>query len=230
MRLFGEFAVFVSDTEVVIPAGKAAALLKMLSLQETALPIDRVIDWLWPEVEPELGRQRLKNVVSRLRSTAGEHVVVRSGDTISIGSGVRSDLHLFRQAARRAAQMIRTEPALAIANAIDALSVYVGDVLPSDAYAEWAWEERDVIRAQATSLFELVLDHTGDHLAPPVWLLDTAVRLGITSDLTYLRIAQTSRASGSTETARAAIARARSIAAGLGVPLDQSIELDDLLP
>ncbi|MGF1597261.1 MAG: hypothetical protein ACFCVK_10075 [Acidimicrobiales bacterium] len=220
LRLFGELRLSSGDGELATPPGQAGTLLKILALHGVELPIDRIVDWLWPDADLVVGRRRLKNIVRRLRASLVDDVVIRRSETVALGSNVRTDLDRFRVAARRATETSGSEPALAVASAIEALTLYTAEVLAADAYAEWAADERNSIRARARSLLDIVLESPAGPRIGPSWLLETAIRLEVSSDITFLRIAGVARGAGSEETARAATEWAEAIASGLGLISD----------
>ena len=62
---------------------------------------DEAIEALWPEVEEESGRKRLRNVLNRLRDGAGE-LVVRDGESLTFANEDELDAERFEAEARRA--------------------------------------------------------------------------------------------------------------------------------
>jgi hypothetical protein len=55
---------------------KPAQLLILLPIVRLPLPIDVVIEDLWPEVPRDVGRRRIRNVLTRVRVTCGDLVAI----------------------------------------------------------------------------------------------------------------------------------------------------------
>jgi DNA-binding SARP family transcriptional activator len=93
------FAVFRGDIAVPLPPGQPQRLVKFLAVEEGAR-IEEAVEALWPNVSPDSGRKRLRNVLNRLREKSGD-LVVRQGETLSFAEPVEVDAQLFERDARR---------------------------------------------------------------------------------------------------------------------------------
>ena len=125
VRLLGRLAVVVGDREVALPAGGAWVLLKHVALRGR-LSSDEAIDVLWPAADEATGRQRLRNLLNRLKVAAGP-VVVRMGPLLTLGDDVVVDVDRFEASAERALRSADDRAALDLA-----LSRYGGELLPGD--------------------------------------------------------------------------------------------------
>lgn len=155
LRCLGPFEVL--QRGVPVPAesftrSKALVLLKLLAVRMGA-PVHRevLIEQLWPEVEPQLGANRLHGVVHDLRAViepnrAGREwrYIRNRGDFyyLDVNAPVKLDLARFR---RLVAEGLRAGPKQegdAIAGLEAALGLYRGELLEDDPLAEWCEAER----------------------------------------------------------------------------------------
>lgn len=187
ITVLGRFEVRRSGALLSIPPGRPEALVKLLSVNGGRLPVDAVIEALWPGVEESSGRKRLRNVLNRLRDAAGD-LVVREGDLLAFDSGTDVDVVLFEQAARAAF----AEPDAGLSQARAALSLYAGEVLPDDRYQDWATEPRERVRARALGLLDLLASHAerdGD-LDEALRLLERGIEVDRLDESRYVRSAR----------------------------------------
>jgi DNA-binding SARP family transcriptional activator len=110
-----------------------------------------VLEVFFPDAPPSAGRQRLRQVLTRLRAGAGE-LVIRDGDTLRLIDAwvdVREFIAISNQArgtrGSRAAQL-----------AYAALALRSGPLLPTDPYAPWAETTRDQVEHRYLELLDLV--------------------------------------------------------------------------
>ncbi len=100
VHVFGGFAVSHGGRQVDVPGGKPQQLVKVLAVAGRPVPVDEMADLLWPDVDPEVGRRRLRNVVARVRA-AGD-LLERNDDLLALGTAVAVDLLDFESAAQGA--------------------------------------------------------------------------------------------------------------------------------
>jgi DNA-binding SARP family transcriptional activator len=152
VRLFGTPRVTRSDGSIIeLPAGKPGELVRMLALHSRGLPVEVVLERFFPEAPPTASRQRLRQVLTRLRATAGE-IVLRSGDTLSLVPAW-VDVREFHAAADRVRP---ARGSSSVQYAYAALALHSGPLLPADPYAGWAQEARDQIEYRHLALLDLV--------------------------------------------------------------------------
>jgi DNA-binding SARP family transcriptional activator len=152
VRLFGTPTVRRPDgTTIALPPGKPAELVRMLALDEIGLPVEVVLHQFFPDVPVNSGRARLRQILNRLRTAAGE-IVVRDGDHLRlVPSWV--DVREYISATDR----IRSSSgSLAVQRAYAALALRSGPLLPTDRYAAWADEARSRIDYRHLELLDLV--------------------------------------------------------------------------
>jgi DNA-binding SARP family transcriptional activator len=154
VRLVGPLRVYVDGRRVADPpAGRAASLLAMLAVDAGHLvPIDRIIDDLWPDGPPAKAKENVASLVSRLRRIVGRDRIEgsRSGYRLVLADDVRIDLLDAEAGVAGAESHLRSGAlAAACASARDALAILdAGELLEDDPYAEWA----DGPRRRAESL------------------------------------------------------------------------------
>ena len=152
VRLFGSPRFERADgKEINLPRGKPGELVRLLALHEHGLPVEVVLEEFFPEVSPSVARARLRQVLTRLRSAAGD-VIVRDGETLRL-LPAWVDVREFLTASRRV-RGARTPRAVQLA--YSALALHEGALLPSDPYASWTEETREEVRHRYVELLDLV--------------------------------------------------------------------------
>lgn len=203
---------------VALTAGQGLQLLKLVAVSGGRVPAERAIEALWPDVDLDAGRNRLRTVLSRLRGEAGD-VLTREGETLVLSPDITVDVDQFDAEARRALALGRAEPALAVSVARAAISRYRGELLPDDAYEEWAEPPRRHARRTVLELLELCCDvatQSGD-LDETRWAVERAIDLAPDDDRWYLTAARTLVAQGRRGAALAVLRRARTDLAAQGL-------------
>ena len=225
--VLGRCALTRGGRTVALSAGQGFQLLKFVAVNGGRIPAERAIEALWPDVDLDAGRNRLRTVLNRLRNEGGE-VLRREAETLVLAPSITVDLDRFQEEARRAIALGRTEPALAVAVARAAISRYRGELLPDDAYEEWAEPARRHARRTVLELLQLCCDvatASGD-LDETRWAVERAIDLAPDDDRWYLTAARTLVAQGRRGAALAVLRRARSDLSAMG--LDQPGALEDL--
>jgi tetratricopeptide (TPR) repeat protein len=152
VQLHGGLEVRVDGQSVPLPAGAASVLVAALGVRRSA-HLEEVADLLWPDVTPDVGRRRMRNVLSRLRSVA-EDLVIRHGDRLELGRGVVVDEDVLEARAREVLAMppgaARAEAARVLLADAEALPF-----LPEARYEDWADGARFRVDARRARLAEL---------------------------------------------------------------------------
>lgn len=216
--LMGEFKVRIEDQILDLAPGHVTTLLKLLAVRGEPMAVESVVTILWPDADLSLGKRRLKNVVSRLRSAVDNPIIVRLGERIALAENVATDLGAFREVANAA---VRPNDGRGLGACIEALNLYTGHLLPTDLYDDEITRERDALRAVALSVLEITLDHASDGNVSPAWLLQTTMRLEPDSEAPFIKIEELANSVGATECAAAAHSQAQALAESLGVSLIQ---------
>jgi DNA-binding SARP family transcriptional activator len=229
--VLGRFSLTRGGGPVTMTPGKGTQLLKMVAVSGGRVPADVAIEALWPDTDPEVGRNRLRTVLNRQRAEAGE-VIVRDGDSLRLAPEVRVDLELFKDEAGRALAFGLAEPALAVAVARGAIARYRGDVLPDDPYEDWAETPRDQARRIMLELLDLCADAAaarGD-LDETRRVIELTIDLAPYDDARYLRAATALLEQGRRGAALTVVRRARAALAELGLkPPPNLISLEETI-
>ena len=168
VEVLSAFAARDGDLEVPVPSGKPTQLLKVLAVMGRPVPVEEMAELLWPDVEPDVGRRRLRNVVARVRAAGA--FLDRADDLLVLSAAVAVDVAEFdalAQSALRARGDDRATKAMA------ALAAYRGELLPADRFEEWTVLPRERLRTTAVRLAEAVLAEAADRGDP-----DLAVTVG----------------------------------------------------
>jgi DNA-binding SARP family transcriptional activator len=224
VSVLGDFSLTSGGRAVAVTPGQGTKLLKLLAVSQGRLPTEQLIDSLWPDADREAGRNRLRTVLTRLRSEIGD-VVVREGETILLTPNTRVDLMEFEKEARRALALGSGEPTLAVAWARAAIARYRGEVLADEAYEDWAVRPREWARRTMLQLLDLCADVArvrGD-LDEMRRVLETTIDLAPYEDDRYLRAASLLIDQGQRAAALTVLRRARSALAELGLDAPASL-------
>ena len=218
--MLGSFGI-VQGVELVTPApGNPATLVKLLALRGT-LTSEQVIDALWPDADIGTGRARLRNLLNRVRSQSGD-VVARAGEALQLSPGVTTDIDQFEAAVTAAFEAPQRERA---GMARLALGAYTGDLLPGDAYEDWAAAPRERLRRRYLSLVDIVADDSfrrGD-IDEGMRLLDLAIEREPLEERRYVVAAQALLAGGRRSAAKELVQRAAAALDELGLPLSDEL-------
>jgi tetratricopeptide (TPR) repeat protein len=154
VRLFGEPSVTTADgSRIELPAGMPGELVRMLALHPLGLPIDVVLEQFFPEAPADAARQRLRQVLTRLRSSTGEELVLRAGEQLLLAPAW-VDVREFLAAADR---VRATSGSRAVQRAYGALALWREPLLPVDPYAAWAENVRSEVEYRHLALLDLVV-------------------------------------------------------------------------
>jgi DNA-binding SARP family transcriptional activator len=210
----GGFGV-VRGAEIMTPApGHPATLVKLLALRG-AMTSEQVIDQLWPDTDVTTGRARLRNLLNRVRGQSGD-LVGRSGEVLELLPEVTVDIGRFEQLVEAAlAGGEHERPGLARV----AMAAYGGELLPGDAYEDWAAGPRERLRRRYLSLVDIVAADAlgrGD-LDEAMRLLDMAIEHEPLEESRYARAAAALLAGGRRAAAREMLDRATGALDEIGV-------------
>jgi len=169
LHLLGRFELRSGETVLIDRAwkrSKGKTLIKLLALQPgRALHRERVIEMLWPEMDPDAAANNLFKNLHYVRTAADDpalqSLIVHEDNVLSLSQGVWLDVDAFRVVARRATGS--RDPA----DYANALALWAGDLLPEDQYEPWAQAPREEVqeihRTLLLDLAQILLD-SGDAL------------------------------------------------------------------
>jgi YVTN family beta-propeller protein len=151
-RILGPLEVVRDGRAIELGGGRQRALLALLLLRANeVVAADRLIDELWGERPTPTAPKALQNLVSQLRKSLGDGVVV----TRTPGYALRArpeevDARRFERLAEQGRRRLESEPARAAEQLREALELWRGDPLADFAYESFA-------QAEAARLQELRL-------------------------------------------------------------------------
>ncbi len=159
LRLAGTFKVVRDGAELPdgqIGSRKSRTLLKLLAVGRPGLvPVDRIVDVLWPDERPAAPEQNVATLVSRLRATLGADLIQggRAGYRLAVGPGLVVDLDAAARFCEQAEGKLGSAAAVALAAAERAHELLAaGTAIDDEPYADWA----DPARAQVRELLRRV--------------------------------------------------------------------------
>jgi DNA-binding SARP family transcriptional activator len=226
LALLGRFELTRGGRPVALGPGQAAQLVKMVAVGGGRVQAEQAIEALWPEVEPSVGRNRLRTVLARLKEIAPE-AMRRDGDLLTLGEDVRVDLVAFYEDARQALALRHGDATAALSVARSAISRYRGDVLSEDPYEHWAEEPRTNARRTLLDLLDLcarAAANRGD-LDEARHMVERALAIAPFDDDRYLEVARIFLVQGRTGAALSVLRRARDVLAPLGIDVPLELPL-----
>ena len=231
IRLLGGFEVWRGGVRVELPVGQPALAVRVTAAVGGRVPAEELIEVLWPGTEPEAGRNRLRNLLSRLR-VAGE-ILTRQGSLIAIRPGCQVDAADFAAQAEqvlsvRLAQFGHREADLARL----ALGRYRGDFLPDDQYESWAIGPRERLRVLRLHLLDLVAAdaEANGEIDEAVRRTQEAIDAEPGDEFRYVRLVRLLAGSGRIGSARGVFRQARSMLRELDIePSPELVDAERLL-
>ena len=161
IQTFGQFNIW-RDGKLIDPWERVQAqtvvklLLNRRAAGGRAVAPDEMIEWLWPESDPESGRKRMLPLLSNVRRTLepdieprDSHFIVRSsaGYYFDLTGDVSWDVRDFRRLVNEANERQRAgEWEIAIAAYEEARGLYVGDFMAEDRYVAWVVPQRQALQ------------------------------------------------------------------------------------
>ncbi|MDQ1364252.1 MAG: hypothetical protein QOE57_294 [Acidimicrobiaceae bacterium] len=219
IALLGRFEVTRGGRVVAIPAGQVRQLVKFVAVSGGRVQTDEAIEALWPEVDPEVGRNRLRTILGRLRDAGGD-LVAREEESLILGKLVDSDMARFETEGRHALAIGATESRAGVALARAAIVRYRGDLLPDDPYEPWAAGPRERLRRRALALLDLCAGDAAAHhdLDGACRFLERAIELAPYEEDRHLRMVEHLLSQGRRGSARRMLERARAALDEMGLP------------
>src|SRR5215210_2668817 len=152
VRVLGTLRARRTDGTMVPPrdwrTGQTADLLRLLALHvDEPVPVDVLLEALWPTVDEKRGRASLRSAASRIRTALGEGCVVRRlGGLVLTNAWV--DAHAFTALAREARRHgVTGSLAQAVTTTREAESLYLDEFRAHHDGADWALAERATLSA-----------------------------------------------------------------------------------
>lgn len=219
IRLLGGFAITDGDERVELHDGITAQAVKAVALV-AKIPAEELIELLWPETDPDLGRTRLRSLLARLRRTC-RPVLTRQGAWITLSEDVVVDVDDFERHAGKTLAALSAGDDRAPESAREALELYGGELLPTDRHLDFTVGPRERLRRRYLALTEVVIEgHRGaGRLEEAVRLIEDAIATDPYDGQLYVRAASMLAAAGRSSEAASVIKRAEMALREIGLPL-----------
>ena len=218
VRMLGGFEIHHPGREADLPDGITARAVKAVVLARK-IPVETLIEELWPDAEPGLGRTRLRSLMARLRRGCPP-VIARQGPAMVVAEGVVVDVEEFEQLAHRVQLAAAAGEPDVGALAEQAIALYRGDLLPTDLYLDFTVAPRERLKRRYLAVLDVAIDH-----ACAQGSVESAVRhieSGLTAEpydeAMYLRAAQILAGAGRRSEALTFLRRAEHALRELGLP------------
>lgn len=163
VRVLGDVAVETESGARPVPGDKPRHLVTLVALAGRPMSADEVADRLWPGLDLEVARRRLRNVISRVRAVGP--VIEREADRLRLAAGVVVDADRFATTAERVLARNEPEPASRqVTEARAALTLWTGPLgVPPDAGGlELAAARLDRLRAGLLDRIVVASVRSGD--------------------------------------------------------------------
>ena len=221
--LLGRLTVAVDGRTSRLPQGAVSTAVAMLSLRRSVVA-DELIELLWPEADPAVGRDRLRNLLARIRRTVARDLLVRRGNEIALADSVVVDVDAFTTAATTALRESPDVPGNS-ERCRAAVELYGGELLPTDRYTDWAAAPRERLSGMLLDLLDRLADTAcaaGENEAAVHWL-EQAIAADPYDEDRYVRAAELLAGAGRRGRALAMLGRAEAAATSLGVPVGDGV-------
>lgn len=222
IRLLGEFEIDVTGVDDPRPTGTVGLAVKIVALSGR-MPTDELICELWPEADPDAGRNRLRTLLSRLRQRCGP-ILTRTGDRIGLAPGIETDAQLFEAAALAALTARAADDHRCGQMARDALELYRGELLAGDREVARAVGLRERLRRRHLEVLYLAAQDSAarGNVDEAVGLLEDAIVANRHDEGPYVRAASVLREAGRTAEALSVLRRAKAALNEIGLSLSPS--------
>lgn len=222
IEVLGAFAIRRRGTLIQMPHSLATQALMILSLRRR-IPVEELVEILWPDAEPGVGLRRLRNVLWRIRVACGD-LLHRDGNFIRLADDVIVDEEVFRQAAATALKRTMA-PAEAADLARTALQLYHGEVLPGERYADWATGRREAAARLHIQVLEFLLADAmrNERVSEALEILEQLIECDPYEEQHHLQLAEIYARNGSRARALRVIERAARVLEELEIPPSESL-------
>jgi len=221
--LLGSVSVRRNGAPVPLPYSLASQALMIVALRRR-VPIEELVELLWPDAEPGLGMRRLRNVLWRIRTACGD-LVTRDGALIRLDDAAVVDVDEFRRLAHRALTS-ETPASQASEAARAALGIYQGELLAAERYADWAAGPRESLSRLHIQLLELLLTEAvgADHVQDAFGFVDRLIECDPYNEQHHLVLAELYAKTGNRQRALKVLEQAEAVLDELDLPPSDALK------
>jgi ATP/maltotriose-dependent transcriptional regulator MalT/DNA-binding SARP family transcriptional activator len=228
IRLLGGFEISRAGRRVELPAGRPGKAVRAVAVAGGRIHAEELIELLWPQTDLLTGRNRLRNLLSRVR-VADDDLLEREGEMVTLAPGFEIDAQLFDAQAHAALSTASAgNETRAVVLARSALERYRGDLLPDDRYEPWAAAPRERLRLRYLELLDLLAADAERRaeVDEAARLIRRALDAEPYDEQRYVQLARLLASQGRAGSALAVLRQARAALDELG--LDASTGLEEL--
>lgn len=198
---------------VEVPAGNPRRLIGIIVGSGGTATLDQVNEAIWPDDEPGVSRNRLRNVLMRVRQAVGD-IVVRTSAGFRLSAHVDCDLLEFEALTRDAAAAARMDPELAGRLAEQAIALVGAVPFQEFEYEEWAVAIRQRVERRLIDALDLRSIQAEDDGNLPLAqsYAERALHYDRYDDSRYVRVAELMVLQGRNAAARAMLEAATTAA------------------
>lgn len=218
VRMLGGFEIHHLGEEADLPDGITARAVKAVVLARK-IPVEVLIEELWPDTEPGLGRTRLRSLMARLRRGCPP-VIARQGPAMVVAEGVAVDVEEFEELAHRVQLAAAAGEPDVGALAEQAIGLYRGDLLPTDLYLDFTVAPRERLKRRYLAVLDVAIDHAcaQGSVEAAVRHIESGLVAEPYDEAMYLRAAQILAGAGRRSEALTFLRRAEHALRELGLP------------
>lgn len=219
VQVLGAFSVQAEGVPLAV-SGRAAQVVALVAACGGQVAADTLVEALWPEVDPDIGHNRLRTVLARVPHQP-RRLLVRRGDSISLAPDTEIDASVFEAACTRALAGRARGEASWTRDALEALGAYRGHLLADGPAEGWAFATGEHLRRRYLLLLDALAAEaaSGGDRTGALDLLERAIQADPGDESRYLAAAELLAAQDRRGAALGMLAQARQVLADLGLPL-----------
>lgn len=149
LRLLGDTVLVVAGEAYRLGDDLADRTVCIVALARGGIHDEQLAEALWPDGDPAVGRNRLRNVLLRVRQRHGP-VIERRGRSITLADDVTVDVHEFERLVDEFLTIEDADDAERVGRR--ALELHRGELCPVHPFEPWASIQRDAVRARWLTL------------------------------------------------------------------------------
>lgn len=174
IQFFNTFRLFRGETEVSYDSWKSKKALKLfkflaLSLNRGFLPKELLMEFLWPEEDPQKTHNRIHVTLNAFRkalepnplhrSMSASSYLIREGDAYRLDDDKIESIDITEFKNEIKAGKACVKPIQAITHYTKAETLYTGDFLENEPYEEWIFEIREQLKTEYLNLVTPILNY-----------------------------------------------------------------------